>query len=221
MTSQELQGMLAILENYDGNNASSFVTVAQRLWGLFDMIEERYNRDIPTPLLSIVDALQGKLTAIEDNMSCCELREEHVDDDSSLDDPEPIVAPFESHAEFKEDEVEDLNTQECSLVPPISEDKNFQEDEKSQEEEPQVNQVEVNEQMISSVPILVEASSFPITTMVQEPLDQIPLQQEEQLLVQPEDDVPYTLPIVQQPDLVFQGPEIHQSLDIRVHHDPV
>jgi hypothetical protein len=31
MTSQELQGMLAILENYDGNNASSFVTVAQRL----------------------------------------------------------------------------------------------------------------------------------------------------------------------------------------------
>jgi hypothetical protein len=40
-------------------------------------------------------------------------------------------------------------------------------------------------------------------------------------LVQPEDDVPYTLPTVQQQDLVFQGPKIHQSLDIKVHHDPV
>jgi hypothetical protein len=46
MISQELQGMLAILENYDGNDASSFVTVAQRLHRLFDMIEERYNGDI-------------------------------------------------------------------------------------------------------------------------------------------------------------------------------
>jgi hypothetical protein len=63
--------------------------------------------------------------------------------------------------------------------------------------------------MISSVPILVEASSLPIRTMVNEPLDQIPLQQEELLLVQLEDDVPYTLPTTQQPDLVFQGPEIH------------
>jgi hypothetical protein len=81
-----------------------------------------------------------------------------------------------------------LNTQECSLVPPISEDENFQ------EEQPQVNQVEVSEQRIPSMPILVEASSLPITTMVQEQLDQIPLQQEEPLLVQPEDDVPYVVP---------------------------
>jgi hypothetical protein len=55
-----------------------------------------------------------------------------------LDDPKPIAAPFESCVEFQEDEGEDLNTQECSLVPPISEDEKFQ------EEEPQVNQVEIN-----------------------------------------------------------------------------
>jgi hypothetical protein len=40
-------------------------------------------------------------------------------------------------------------------------------------------------------------------------------------LVQLEDGVPYTLPTFQQPDLVFQGPEINHSLDIRVHHDQV
>ena len=40
-------------------------------------------------------------------------------------------------------------------------------------------------------------------------------------MVQLEDGVPYTLPTFQQPDLVFQGPEINHSLDIRVHHDQV
>jgi hypothetical protein len=44
------------------------------------------------------------------------------------------------------------------------------------------------------VPILVEASSLPILAVVQEQLDQTPLQQEEPLLVQPEDDISYTLP---------------------------
>jgi hypothetical protein len=62
-------------------------------------------------------------------------------------------------------------TQECSWVPPISEDETFQEDEKFQEEEPHVNQVEINEHGISSMSILVEASSFPITAVVQEHLD--------------------------------------------------
>jgi hypothetical protein len=62
---------------------------------------------------------------------------------------------------------------------------------------------------------------LPITTVVQEQLDQIPLQQEEPLLVQPEDDVPYTLPTILHPEVVLQDPEIDQSLDIRVHHDPV
>jgi hypothetical protein len=101
---------------------------------------------------------------------------------------QPIAAPIESQAEFQEDEGEDVITLECSWVPPISEDEKFQ------EEEPQVNQVEINQQGISSVPILEEASSLPITAVVQEQLDPIPLQQEEPLLVQPEDDVPYTLP---------------------------
>jgi hypothetical protein len=60
-------------------------------------------------------------------------RDEQHDGPSGLDNPEPIIAPFESNAEFQEDEGEDLNTQECSLVPLISEDEKFQ------EKEPQVN----------------------------------------------------------------------------------
>ena len=51
-------------------------------------------------------------------------------------------------------------TLECSGVPPISEDEKFQ------EEEPQVNQVEINQQGISSMPILQEASSLPIRAVV-------------------------------------------------------
>jgi hypothetical protein len=46
------------------------------------------------------------------------------------------------------------------MVPSISDDENFQ------EEEPQVNQVETSQQ---------EASFLPIATVVQEQLDQIPL----------------------------------------------
>jgi hypothetical protein len=103
---------------------------------------------------------------------------------------------FESHAEFQEDEGEDLNTQECSLVPPISEDEKFQ------EEEPQVNQVEISQQ---------EFSSLPITVVVQEQLDQTPLQQEEPLLVQPKDDSPFTLPTISHPEVVLQDPEIDHS----------
>jgi hypothetical protein len=87
-------------------------------------------------------------------------REEQEGDSPILDDPEPIAAPIESQEMFQEDEGEDVITQECSWVPPISEDERFQEDEKFQEEEPQVNQVEISQQGISSVPILVEASSF-------------------------------------------------------------
>jgi hypothetical protein len=62
---------------------------------------------------------------------------------------------------------------------------------------------------------------LPITTVVQERFEQMPLRQEEPLLVQPEDDVPYTLPTISHPEVVLQGPEIDQCLDIKVHHDPV
>jgi hypothetical protein len=99
-----------------------------------------------------------------------------------------------------------LNTQECSLVPPISEDEKFQ------EEEPHVNQVEISQQ---------EFSSLPITVVVQEQLDHTPLQQEEPLLVQPEDVVLFPFPTISHPEVVLQDPELDQSLDIRVHHDPV
>jgi hypothetical protein len=57
--------------------------------------------------------------------------------------------------------------------------------------------------------------------MVQEQLDMIPLQQHEPLLVQLKDDVPYTLPTILHHEVVLQDLEIHQSLDIRVHHDPI
>jgi hypothetical protein len=40
-------------------------------------------------------------------------RDEQEGDSPILDDPKPIVAPFESHAEFQEDEGENLKTQEC------------------------------------------------------------------------------------------------------------
>jgi hypothetical protein len=66
----------------------------------------------------------------EPQLAPCQVpRDEQEGDSPILDDLEPIVAPFESHAEFQEDEGEDLNTQECSLVPPISEDEKFQEEE--------------------------------------------------------------------------------------------
>jgi hypothetical protein len=90
-----------------------------------------------------------------------------------------------------------------------------------QEEEPHVNQVEVSQLGISSVPILVEASSLPIATVIQEQLDSIPLKQEDLFLVQLEDVVPYTLPTIPHLEVVLQGPEIDQCLDIRVHHDPI
>jgi hypothetical protein len=55
--------------------------------------------------------------------------DEQEGDSSILDYPEPIVATFESQVEFQEDEGEDLNTLQCLLVHPISEDEKFQEDE--------------------------------------------------------------------------------------------
>jgi hypothetical protein len=57
--------------------------------------------------------------------------------------------------------------------------------------------------------------------VVQEQLDQTPLQQEEPLMVQQEDDVPYTLPTILHPKVVLQDLEIDQRLDIEVHHDPI
>jgi hypothetical protein len=139
---------------------------------------------------------------------------EQEGDSPILDDPDPIATPIESQAKFQENESEDVITLECSWVPPSSEDENFQ-------EETQVNQVEINQQRISSMPILEEASSLPCTTVVQEQFDLIPLQQQEPLLVQPEDDIPYTLPTILHPKVALQHLEIDQSLDIRVHHDPV
>jgi hypothetical protein len=40
-------------------------------------------------------------------------------------------------------------------------------------------------------------------------------------VVQPDNDVPYTLPTITHPKIVLKDPDIDQSLDIRVHHDPI
>jgi hypothetical protein len=67
-----------------------------------------------------------------------------------------------------------------------------------------------------------ETSSMHILVVVHEQLDQIPVQQEEPPLVQPKDDVPYTLPMIVQLDIVpLEDSLIDQCLDIRVYHDPV
>jgi hypothetical protein len=137
------------------------------------MIEECYNGDIPASILSIAQALQGKPVAIEENLSCYQVPRDELYNDSSLKDQEPVVAPLESYAEFHEDEGEDLNAQQCSLVPSMSDDEQFQ------EEEPQVHQVRM---------VQLKAPSMPILVVVQEQLDQLPLQQEEPIF-QPKDDV--------------------------------
>jgi hypothetical protein len=119
-----------------------------------------------------------------------------------LDAHEPVVAPLESYAEFHEDEDEELSFQVCS----INDDKVWQ-------EEPQVNYAEFNQQ---------ETSSLHIPTVVQEQFDQLLLQQGEQPLVQPEDDLPYNLPMIPHSDFVLQeDPLTDHCLDIRVNHDPV
>jgi len=75
--------------------------------------------------LSIVRAVQEVLvTKDEPQPAPCQVpRDKQDNHGSGLDDPEPIAAPFESNAEFQEDEDEYLNTQGCSLVPSMSDDK--------------------------------------------------------------------------------------------------
>jgi hypothetical protein len=52
-------------------------------------------------------------------------RDEQEGDSPILNDPEPIAAPFESHAKFQEDEGEDLNTQSVHWFLPLVKRKNF------------------------------------------------------------------------------------------------
>jgi hypothetical protein len=83
--------------------------------------------------------------------------------------------------------LEEWNVQ-VGLVIPSSDD------DKIQEEEPQVNHVEIDQQ---------ETSSLHIPTMVSEQFDQIPSQQEEPLLVQLED--PLTIcPMIPHSNFVLQ-----------------
>jgi hypothetical protein len=59
-------------------------------------------------------------------------RDEEDGEGSILDDQEPIVAPLESYAEFREGEDQELSALVCSLT-------HFSEDGKFQEEEPHVS----------------------------------------------------------------------------------
>ena len=100
------------------------------------------------------------MVVIEDNLSCYQIPRDEQDNDLGLNDQEPIVAPLESYAEFHEDEGEELSVQESSLV-------HSSDDDKFQEEDPQVNHVEINQQ---------ETSSLHIPTVFQEQFNQLPLQ---------------------------------------------
>ena len=102
------------------------------------------------------------------------------ENNSCLDDHETIFAPLESYVDFHEDEYEESSAQLCSFV-------HSSDGDKFQEEEPQVNHVEISQQ---------ETSSFHIPTIFQEQFDQLPLQQGEQILVQPEGDTPYFFPMI-------------------------
>jgi hypothetical protein len=75
--------------------------------------------------LPIVKAMQEVLvTKDEPQLAPCQVPKDKQDNHGSgLDDLKPIATPFESNAEFQEDEDEYLNTQGCSLVPSMSDDK--------------------------------------------------------------------------------------------------
>lgn len=58
--------------------------------------------------------------------------------------------------------------------------------------------------------------------MIQEQFDHIPLQQEEQLLVRPRDDLPYNFLMISHSNFVLQGgPLTDHGLDIMIGHDPI
>jgi len=82
------------------------------------------------------------------------------ENDSCLDDHEPIFAPLELYVDFHEDEYEELSFQVDSLVP-------SSDDDKIQKEEQQISHVELNQH---------ETLSLCIPRMVQEQFDEIPLQ---------------------------------------------
>jgi hypothetical protein len=96
--------------------------------------------------LVLIEVQEVYVIEYEPQLASCQVpKDEHEGDSPILDDLEQIATPIESHAEFQEDEGEDGITLECSWVPPISKDERLQVDENFQEEEPHVNQVEINE----------------------------------------------------------------------------
>jgi hypothetical protein len=60
-----------------------------------------------------------------------------------------------------------------------------------------------------------------ILVVVQEQLHQIPLQQEEPLFAQPEDDIPYMFPMIPHSEVILQDPMTDRCLDIKNYHYPV
>jgi hypothetical protein len=81
------------------------------------------------------------------NLACDEVfSDEEDEDDSCLDDHEPVIAPLEPYAEFHEDEDEEPNLQVGSLIPSINDDK-------IQKEEQQISHAELNQQETLSLHI--------------------------------------------------------------------
>jgi hypothetical protein len=162
-----------------------FLKAAQRLQELLAVVEEHNDGNLASYQVS---------------------RDEQDDDDSCLDDQEPVVAKLEPCTEFHKYEARESGFQVCSLVSSINDDK-------IQQEEQQTNDADLNQQ---------ESLPLHIPTVVQEQFDQIPLQQGDQPLVQPEDDLSHNLPMILQSNFVLQGdPLLDHCLDIRVNHDPI
>jgi hypothetical protein len=123
------------------------------------------------------------------NLACDEVvSDEGHDDDSCLDDHEPVITPLEPYAKFHEDE--ELSLQVGLLVP-------SSEDDKIQKEEQQINHAELNQQEALSLHI-------PAVVFGHEQFDEIPSQQGEQLLVQPDDDPPHSFPMILHSYFVLQ-----------------
>jgi hypothetical protein len=88
---QSLQELLVTLENYDGNHASFFFMIAQ--------------------------GLQECLAAIEENFASYQVsRDEQDDDDSGLDDQEPVFAEFESYVELHDEDFQVLSSMPTGSV---------------------------------------------------------------------------------------------------------
>jgi hypothetical protein len=134
--------------------------------------------------------------------------DEEIDNNSYLDDRESVITPLEPYAKFHEDEDEDEKSSlQVGLLIPSNHDDKFQ------KHEQQINHAELNQ---------LDSLSLHIPMVIQEQFIEIPMLQGEQLSVQPEDDLPHSLPMILDSVLVLQEhPQANHFSDIRISHELV